>query len=90
MQNIIAEVVEEVFGFSFLNAELNLEPCHDKFVFVDGEEGDHGIIDYFHEGRLFMIRIVHGGDSEEVILTSYGKEVIGTMMVEQINKWKMK
>ena len=89
MFEVVTQTVEDIFGWEFKNGmELNLTSNHDKFVVVDGEEGDYGIIEYFDGDQLFMITTIHGGDSEETELTPHGKKVIGNLMMERINKWQ--
>lgn len=59
------------------DAELGLTADHTDFVVVDGEEGDHGVIRYLDAtGELVATKTVHGGDSESLELTPYGKKFV--------------
>lgn len=84
------QLQSEVFDFDFhrIIECISLDANYDKFMHVDGEESDHGIIEYFHNGELFATREIFGGDSEITDLTSYGKSIVADLMIAQINKWK--
>lgn len=57
------------------------------FVFVDGEEGDFGTIKYTDAtGQLVVTRTVHGGDSEDVEFTDYGKTVMMGLVRQAFEK----
>ena len=59
------------------NVDLGLTSDSSDFVVVDGEEGDYGIIRYKDSsGEVVAIKIVHGGDDEELQITEYGKSII--------------
>lgn len=64
---------------SHLDTVLNsLEYTTDtsEYVYVDGEEGDHGITRYLHEGKCFLVNFNFAGDWEENILTPYGIDLL--------------
>jgi hypothetical protein len=47
-----------------------------KWVYVDGEEGDHGIITYSYKGNIVCDYVCRGGDSDDYIFTNYGKALL--------------
>lgn len=49
---------------------------HSGYVYVDGEEGDHGEILFHHEGVLVAKRIIKGGDNEWYEFTPAGKTLL--------------
>lgn len=55
--------------------DYDLESDYTNFNYVDGEEGDNGVIKYYHEGNLVAIKTVYGGDSEQVEFSKYGKKI---------------
>ena len=55
------------------------------YVFVDGEEGDYGVINYYlPTGELVYSHLIHGGDVEEIILTDLGKNEVKRMLLDCI------
>lgn len=62
--------------------EDSLESNHHDYVYVDGEEGDYGIVRYFGkdiggtENVHLMTKYIHGGDSEESFYTLAGADVV--------------
>lgn len=66
--------------------EDSLTPDNDDFVFVDGEEGDYGIISYFGLDAVgvnvrMMVKYVHGGDSESTYYTQAGIAHMRTVLL---------
>ena len=67
--------------------ELALVGDHSAFVFVDGEEGDYGVIRYSDAaGQLVAIKTVHGGDSESVELTPFGKSLLREKLIALLDQ----
>ncbi len=66
--------------------EDTLETNHDDYVFVDGEEGDFGIVQYFGTGsdgktkQLLLVKYVHGGDVENTYFTEEGALVFQELL----------
>ncbi len=57
--------------------DINYTTDTTEFNFVDGEEGDNGIIKYYAtDGDLLAVKTVYGGDSEEVEFTQWGKDLL--------------
>lgn len=54
------------------------------YVYVDGEEGDHGVIRYYKDGVLMVIRTIHGGDWETHTLTDEGKAYVKQVMLDAV------
>lgn len=89
MHEAILQALDDIFDWEFKHdIYLSLTSDYAKFVVVDGEEGDYGIIQYFHGEELFGIKHVHGGDIEDRELTPYGKKVLGDLMIAKIKKWQ--
>jgi hypothetical protein len=70
--------------------EDTLETNHDDYVYVDGEEGDFGIVQYFGTGsdgktkQLLLVKYVHGGDVENTYFTEEGALVFQAMLSEKM------
>jgi hypothetical protein len=74
-----------VFPFNRKLEDLDLGLVEDlkDFVYVDGEEGDFGVIRYLDaSGQVVCVRTIEGGDSEQMELTEYGKPLIAAKMLE--------
>lgn len=64
-------------------------------IYVDGEEGDYGVIEYHQNVRvegswttlLVCRRVVEGGDSESWEFTPYGKEIFKEKLRGAMNQW---
>lgn len=52
------------------------EQDNSLYVYVDGEEGDYGIITYHRNGVPFVYCFMYGGGREEYLLTPDGKTVL--------------
>jgi len=79
------DLLAQIFQYDVLNTltraleddELNLVADHTDFVFVDGEEGDYGVIRYSDaQGNAVAVLTLHGGDSEDVTLTEFGAVLV--------------
>lgn len=84
----------EDFSYSFphflqeLEVDLELTADLSEFVYVDGEEGDHGRISYRDgSGQVVVIKIVHGGDDEELEVTACGKPIIKAKLKEAFSSF---
>ncbi len=64
------------------DTDLGLVADHTDFVFVDGEEGDHGVVRYRNaDGQLIAEHVIHGGDSDDWNLTPLGAELVKTRLM---------
>lgn len=75
------ELIEELCRQANLSSldygEFDCIEDSSEFVFVDGEEGDYGVIKYFTpKGNLLAIKTVEGGDSEFTEFTEFGKNFL--------------
>jgi hypothetical protein len=67
--------------------EDSLETNHDDYVYVDGEEGDYGIVSYFGPDAngasvRMMVKYVHGGDDENTYYTQDGIDhILNVVMI---------
>lgn len=57
---------------------------YDDFVYIDGEEGDYGIIKYFVGDELMMIKYVDGGDADTTVYTDRGVEFVQTLLMRNM------
>ena len=84
------EIVERVEEW-LEDEDLQLTPDYSQFNVVDGEEGDYGIIHYYDPSeRLFAIKTVYGGDSEDLKFTPYGESVMHKRVkavIEKVLDW---
>lgn len=75
--------VQHPFNRLLEDRDLGLAEDRKDFVFVDGEEGDHGVIRYMDAtGNVVCIRTIEGGDIEQLELTDYGKPLVAAKMLE--------
>lgn len=53
------------------------------YVYVDGEEGDYGVVRYYCPitKELVATHTIHGGDNEEYEFTEYGKKLLGHLVL---------
>lgn len=77
--------------FQYLGANLSLiteefenilENNNDAMVYVDGEEGDFGVVRYYLNGVLMMVKYVGGGDQETTYYTAEGNAEIRKLLLE--------
>lgn len=91
--NFIEEFFNQ-YGFNILdyeNHDIELDHKYDEnFNYVDGEEGDNGIIRYYHEDNLAVIRTIHGGDEEDIEFTEYGKNLFKYRAISLLNDYIIK
>lgn len=65
------------------DADLGLTADHSEFVYVDGEEGDFGVIRYKDaSGQVVATKTVDGGDSAHLELTDYGKPLVAAKLMD--------
>ena len=65
IQHGVSAVVEEFFDQC---------DCDSRgMTYVDGEEGDHGVLVYSYEGNVVATEAVYGGDDFDYRLSQYGK-----------------
>jgi len=51
------------------------------FNYVDGEEGDNGLVFYYDEDKdIICIKIIHGGDDVDYEFTDVGKSVMSNIL----------
>ena len=63
--------------------ENTLKTNNDEYVFVDGEEGDYGIIKYLDENNVvMMVQYVKGGDIEAFTYTAAGMAVVRAILLK--------
>lgn len=66
--------------------EVTLVADYKDFVYIDGEEGDYGLVYYStKEGELVYTRHVHGGDRESLEFTELGKQKLKEIYLEVVN-----
>lgn len=79
------DLLAQIFQFDVLQTlirvleedDLELVADHKDFVYVDGEEGDYGIVRYSDaQGNEIAVRTIHGGDSDDVTLTEFGAALV--------------
>jgi len=56
------------------------------FIYVDGEEGDWGDILCYQGKELVYTHKIYSGDSEEIILTEFGKSLVKLIILDTITK----
>lgn len=65
--------------------EETLTKDYSNYVYVDGEEGDHGKITYYNEfGRLVASHYIFGGDQESFELTEVGKAMLRSVIIDAL------
>lgn len=69
----------------FDKLEDSLVADHSKWVYVDGEEGDYGIVTYTLNGELVCTHHIHGGDCENYVFTRFGVILIKKALMELID-----
>jgi hypothetical protein len=75
--------LQSTFDRLLEDAELGLTEDRSDFVFVDGEEGDYGVIRYTDaSGQVVAVRNIEGGDAESIELTDLGKPLVARKMLE--------
>lgn len=55
--------------------DLEYETDNTYYVYVDGEEGDHGTVGYLIDGVVVAYQTILGGDDEQVDFTSEGTDI---------------
>lgn len=69
----------------FDKLEDSLVADHSKWVYVDGEEGDHGTVTYTLNGELVCTHHIYGGDCENYEFTPFGVILIKKALIEVID-----
>jgi hypothetical protein len=54
------------------------------YVYVDGEEGDHGDITYSDGGNLIATHRIYGGDQDEYFFTEHGCSLLFKKIAEAL------
>jgi hypothetical protein len=62
----------------------SLTSDYSDFHYVDGEEGDYGIIRYTAFGQLIATKTVHGGDMEDIDFTDQGKLLLSGIVKQSM------
>ena len=72
--NLIASIIHQ--GVSAVVEEFFDQcDCDSRgMTYVDGEEGDYGVIVYSYEGDVVATESVYGGDVFDCRLSQYGRE----------------
>jgi hypothetical protein len=65
--------------------EDNYKDDYSEFVVVDGEESDYGIIRHYYGNNLLAVRTVHGGDSEYIEYTTFGKWFFKNKLINSLS-----
>jgi hypothetical protein len=67
--------------------EDGLTTNSDEFVYVDGEEGDYGIIKYLDKNNVVvMVKYVKGGDVECSTYTAEGLAVVRELLMQNFEE----
>jgi hypothetical protein len=83
LQAFWQQEVSYVFNRLLEQLDLNLTEDRSEYVYVDGEEGDFGVIRYKDAaGEVVAVRTIEGGDSEYTELTEHGKPLVAAKMLE--------
>jgi hypothetical protein len=65
--------------------DFNLQKKYaEDFDYADGEEGTNGIVYYYHEDKLVVIKTIYGGDDEDWEFTELGKEKFQQLLVSYL------
>lgn len=61
----------------FEHLESTFTTDNSGYIYVDGEEGDLGVIKYASmSGEIVAIKTLYGGDCETVEFTPYGEQLL--------------
>lgn len=76
--NLLEEFCNQIGLINHLEIEdINYTTDTSELNYVDGEEGDYGVIKYYSiDGDLIAVENIYGGDMEELEFTSYGKDLL--------------
>jgi len=74
------------------SAELPCKEDRSGYIYVDGEEGDYGVIKYYAEqsGIHIATKVIEGGDVEWVEFTEYGATLMQNLLITYIMEWVKK
>jgi hypothetical protein len=79
--------VQHAFQRLLEDAELGLVADNSGYVYVDGEEGDHGVVRYHDaNGHLVAVKTIHGGDSEDYALTPHGAVFVKQLLLNLFSR----
>lgn len=74
------------FNFDqLLDRDDDLRTDYSQLNYVDGEEGDWGIVRYYKDEELIATKIAHGGDDEEIEFTQFGKYLLNARLIIALN-----
>ena len=63
--------------------DLGLSADYTDYVYVDGEEGDHGIVRYLDSaGKIVAVKTIFAGDDESLDVTDYGRKIVADKLTE--------
>lgn len=92
-EDLLCRFWEELFVYTdkirrhITDTEMTCDVDDSEYVFVDGEEGDYGKVKYHNtDGRLIAVRIIHGGDDEDITFTMEGKEILKEQLREAFER----
>jgi hypothetical protein len=90
---LLEEFYQDHFVYSSFAFHLENQPDSDEFerdvsgyVYVDGEEGDHGAIKYNEKstGKHVATKVIKGGDSEHYEFTAYGTALFADRLLKVV------
>lgn len=90
---LLEEFYKEHFLYSSFAFHLENQPDTDEFerdnsgyVYVDGEEGDHGVIKFIEKatGLHVATRVIQGGDQEHYEYTAYGATLFADRLLKAV------
>jgi hypothetical protein len=87
--NLFEEFLREIGLIPKFDVEdIDYVEDYSGYNYVDGEEGDNGIIKYFcpDKKELLAVRTIHGGDSEDIEFTEYAKEMLTATAITILKK----
>jgi hypothetical protein len=100
---LLEEFYQDNFVYNSFAFDLENQPDLNEFerdvsgyVYVDGEEGDYGVIKYTEKstGKHVASRVIKGGDNEHYEFTAYGTALFADrllkIMAERLEEVKKK
>lgn len=88
-QEFLDEIQREIHDFLAKYVDT-LVADTSEFIYVDGEEGDHGKITYTdpYDKKLICTRIIEGGDVESFEFTQWGRGMFLSLLVGVRNNFR--
>lgn len=87
--NISEEIVNSLWNMEFENLLnlIELDSDYSNFTYVDGEEGDYGVVLHSLNGIVLVKQIVEGGDCDYYEITKSGKKFYTKIILERLTEW---